>query len=1145
VISLTLMILLTVLAVGMLSLSAISLRSASGQRLQEQARANARLALMLALGDLQKLAGPDQRVTASSQILSSPTGSEEIARPHMAGVWRSWKQQPQGGGPDYSQRKQDDFLGWLTSGKTPGDAVRRDFASSTPAADSLLLVGPGTQSAAATSLRAERLTVAADAGQKGACAWVVLDQGQKAQVSLPEVPQPAMDQRLAGLAAPGGPAFEAVTGRDWSALETLGDGRLKLISHPSLQLAGVPRESAGFHDLTSLSIGLPVDVTSGKFATDLSLLFDEDKLPDDYQGRFLYSGTTTPLASAPRRFAGANPLPHPDPMWSLLQSHARAFSMVSSPASRPALQARADVRPAGTAVSSRTPTADAFTRQQFAPVIARAQFVFSIGFGASPTQAAGRREAGAATGEDWICWLVIDPVITLWNPYDVSLTFADGMIELYRVPLAYQLFRNGQSFAPPTLFANSFLSADFQTRQNRYYRLNLKPKEGESAITLRPGEHRVFTAHNHVKHYNEAYFRVGVDLRPGWNEPAGQQSSRDTGGISSLNTFVGNAAENSGRINGVAVRSLPVKAGDRITLRVTPAGADIDKFAETNNQEITAMLRYRINPQRASSSSALPPLVGAIELDYGSKEKEWIPTLEQRDLPTLIVPGGIPKNEQGDNYAGSRPPPAVRFKEPFLVSSLHLKTALDSRFPARGWMHSAPTNLYASAGLDQLEDFRHHQYEFNWEAMTDWKSSPTIEIDSRDRGFGGSGIYAQTGQSHAVFASVPLAPLLSLGQLRHAPLNAGGQLPLQSQIVGNSHASPLLPPASVMTTATSGRTLLDHSWLANQALFDAYFFSGAGTSNDRLGAQELTAAARMKSFLQDGGRLSNPRITPLPEAAVAENASVLTESPARHETFATQLGIAGAFNVNSTSVAAWQALLGSLQETQPPSVNVETGALGTTSGEGTLASRHLPPTGEARESTTDPARSEIMAWAGHRRLSDEQLEKLAREIVVQVKQRGPFQSLAEFVNRRLEAGELGRAGALQAAIEKSGVNAEVLAGALTTLAAGGAAHPEAAIGSTADGAPGVLNQADLLTPFAPFARVRSDTFLVRTCGEARAGDTVVRVWCEALVQRMPDFVDPSTPRQTAGADLPADSPNARFGRRFEIISFRWLSPAEV
>jgi hypothetical protein len=85
----------------------------------------------------------------------------------------------------------------------------------------------------------------------------------------------------------------------------------------------------------------------------------------------------------------------------------------------------------------------------------------------------------------------------------------------------------------------------------------------------------------------------------------------------------------------------------------------------------------------------------------------------------------------------------------------------------------------------------------------------------------------------------------------------------------------------------------------------------------------------------------------------------------------------------------------------------------------------------------------------------------------------------------------------------------------------------------------------LLTPLAPFASARSDTFLIRSYGEARSGTETARAWCEAVVQRTPDFVDPATPRAAAAADLPADSASARFGRRFKILSFRWLAPSEV
>jgi hypothetical protein len=50
-------------------------------------------------------------------------------------------------------------------------------------------------------------------------------------------------------------------------------------------------------------------------------------------------------------------------------------------------------------------------------------------------------------------------------------------------------------------------------------------------------------------------------------------------------------------------------------------------------------------------------------------------------------------------------------------------------------------------------------------------------------------------------------------------------------------------------------------------------------------------------------------------------------------------------------------------------------------------------------------------------------------------------------------------------------------------------------------------------------------------------------WCEAVVQRMPEFVDGSDPPETAMANL--NPVNLKFGRRFTIASFRYLAGAEM
>ena len=55
-------------------------------------------------------------------------------------------------------------------------------------------------------------------------------------------------------------------------------------------------------------------------------------------------------------------------------------------------------------------------------------------------------------------------------------------------------------------------------------------------------------------------------------------------------------------------------------------------------------------------------------------------------------------------------------------------------------------------------------------------------------------------------------------------------------------------------------------------------------------------------------------------------------------------------------------------------------------------------------------------FAGYRILDDKFLDPLAEEVVNQVRLRGPFLSLAEFVNRQLSSGDLALAGTLQAAL---------------------------------------------------------------------------------------------------------------------------------
>ena len=189
----------------------------------------------------------------------------------------------------------------------------------------------------------------------------------------------------------------------------------------------------------------------------------------------------------------------------------------------------------------------------------------------------------------------------------------------------------------------------------------------------------------------------------------------------------------------------------------------------------------------------------------------------------------------------------------------------------------------------------------------------------------------------------------------------------------------------------------------------------------------------------------------------------------------------------------------------------------------------------------------------------------------QVKRRGPFLNFSEFINRRLSNDDLGTMGALQSAIDYDDASPEsdsinypfkshpdYLVEA-SDLGSHSFSSPEAAVGSRFAGIPGYVIQSDLLRPIAGTLSVRDDTFRIRAYGDAidAQGNVIARAWCEAMVQRMPEYVDPANHPSVAARSLDSNGEftdmedsdltpiNRRFGREFRIESFRWLDESEV
>jgi hypothetical protein len=365
----------------------------------------------------------------------------------------------------------------------------------------------------------------------------------------------------------------------------------------------------------------------------------------------------------------------------------------------------------------------------------------------------------------------------------------------------------------------------------------------------------------------------------------------------------------------------------------------------------------------------------------------------------------------------------------------------------------------------------------------------------------------------------------------------------------------------------------DHVFLLNDALWDDYFVSS-------LSDQVRPGAASAVSLQENLDRLI--RGEPIANSRYRYHSTGLSDSQVRSDLAAADgylkaarhLMVDGMFNVNSTSVAAWYALFAGIRE-RSLVYREDNGDLRTIevpSGKRIAISRF--DTEVSGLEVEDPERGVTMpdqwpGWSGVRFLDDDQLQKLAEECVKQVKLRGPFLNFSEFVNRRLSDDSLGLMGALQSAIDyddatpdprsinyryKNDSGFMIRSGA---LGANSFQTPEAVDGSRFAGIPGYVIQSDLLKPIANTLSVRDDTFRIRAYGESldAKGNVVARAWCEAIVQRVPEYADGTNDASVPARIMTNDGRfsdnaeltpiNRRFGRKFEIHSFRWLHPSEV
>jgi len=607
--------------------------------------------------------------------------------------------------------------------------------------------------------------------------------------------------------------------------------------------------------------------------------------------------------------------------------------------------------------------------------------------------------------------------------------------------------------------------------------------------------------------------------------------------------------------NGHWASTMGLAWDDQIYVQFAPLGSQ-----SSNNKFVVKM---------STTVESTTTTVSAIEMDYNSA------TGLQDFLSSngVAMPMRYPKASAVPNYVtgynlvdrAAIPISQISHAKPFAMLTVQAKTTsggrdasnMDGRAATKPWCF-AHANIGGSTQKIASEQPANFSHEIDLQVL-DNGTTNVIAPDSQDRANFISGFTPYNGTKFGTQYEIPLAPLQTLAGLNGAnPGGSSGYLPRFAQPIGNSWAHPLMSSNNILeANAVSGYNYLDHSFLLNLALYDGYYFSGLADQAGAFGTGK--SASTLASSFASGTPLDDPRLLLYrPNGKTAALFADEVGKPSAYTIAAWQL-MQGAFNINSTSVPAWKAMLASIHDAQalynqliktgttPTSALVALTAVGM--GEARISRFRLP----AATSAADGSDAKDAYWLGPREYSDAQLQTLAENIVKQVRLRGPFLSLAEFVNRQLGTGGTAQCGALQQAIDDSNLNQapaaaanagyEIPASAVTTYKYVNAA---AGAGSSYQGAPGYLTQADLLNVLGNAATARSDTFTIRAYGEAHdgSGKITASAVCEAVLQRLPDWYDPADLAETAPASL-MSATNRTLGRRFRVIAFRWLAPGEI
>lgn len=1235
VVALSLMAFVLLLLISMTTLVQVETESSQGSKARKQAQQNALLALNVAIGELQQLTGPDQRVTALADLDNGSDPNDTTEQPNWVGVWGNSSVANYSQRPNAIDASEPALLSWLVSGNESisydVNTGNNDFGQieKAPSEDDIefkptdansgllnatalsditiggvpaqLLVGPNTTNQTDPEkeyVAAPLVNIETGGGTSGRYAWWVGDEGVKAKANVRPsyLDQESSDQneyQNYSFQTAQRAALEFVEYDDTkNRLDTefdFADPRLKRIK----DLAALPFLSSGnagggtlaplesvikerFHELTASSYGVLADSYAGGLKKDLT---------SDFNGSNSRPADNEPL------FAALNSNDNV-PTWG------QARSLINTSIS------------GNVGNYSTDPILPSETTNGVYPVFTAASL--GVDFYLS--------DPIIDPANDSIAYyelrVALVPLVVLWNPHTVTINASNyelGMRVHHEGIDKTKLWIDVEGVQADVLDLNSGTWESQTPDGEQYLRFALETS------ALAPGESHIYSLEDNGSPYNAGVSRVIISDEAVDNYLNHVAMTNDNLEIGPATVIV-RRGRKTYEAPDITVEAFAQRADGNSPQFFDVVLAEPGGISNLSDQSrwYHAVLDAKLGTRADSATDSRSPT--------GTVSKVMEKGGSYRDLNELVGSDG-PTGESINAYriynvmerrggvagAGGNRSGSLSFSNQH--NSGRTRWLMTGNPRARFVKNTEVEN---EKNIRGSVVFSSNFDGYSQPIIGDARLFPHVSGDNGNR----ISIGRIMSEDPNTFGVAPLfdqldstEKFLSLGQLQHSITGPYGFN--QSYPFGNSLAdvridreltyiaNKVTPPHG----AIGSETLYDLSWYVNRAVWDKYFVSTVPDNWSQTDIKNLRPLPNSRM-----GYYGEPELNSI-------------QGDGAYDEAASNLWVDGAFNINSTSEQAWRSLLSA-------TFGIPDSGDGSFADSGDNVSQIIPiPRFASNQSQigyrgadfTDSMQSRIqsgtnLAYIGNRGLKmsydgtsngdvNDLVNELARTIVNEVKLRGPFLSLGDFVNRTLveedyhdpvntrqddwgvdPETDIGIVGALQAAIDKMGLdeNGEYISGRsmINSIRDGlnnssswhsryGAKDADDAwymmeedwnfehyLGGpnrgvnngvkmpqsiSSAGSPSFMTAADLLTVIGPAISARTDTFRIRSYGETVnpiTQETEGRAWCEAIVQRLPDYIDENDEPDVEPVSL-SSLANIQFGRKYKILSLRWLDASEI